>query len=140
MMLGDGQLPEQFLSNGWTVFIVVCSALANVVTVLVGLGWRRQQVDNFEGFVPASKEEFERHEDEDRNEHEKLHTRINDMDRGGNARTDGLIAKLEARMEVKFTELSSQDRVGREKTHDRINEVLRAVSRLEGRTGTGGAI
>ena len=45
----------------WGIILVITSIAANVATVVVSLSSRKQKREVSFGFVPASKEEFEKH-------------------------------------------------------------------------------
>lgn len=108
----------------WNGFYVVATALvvvaANVTAIWAAL--RKQKREIHFGFEPASKVEFETMVKRNEREHENLFSKIGGVERGQSAKLD-----------AKFAELSKDAHDGREKIHDRINVVLKAVSRLEGK-------
>jgi hypothetical protein len=70
-------------------------------------------------YVPASA--FAAHVAENRREHENLFAKIGGVDRG-----------LSQRLDLKLDTMQRAAEEGREKLHDRINDVLSAVSELRG--------
>ncbi len=70
-------------------------------------------------YVPASA--FAAHVAENKREHENLFAKIGGVDRG-----------LSQRLDVKLDSMQRAAEEGREKLHDRINDVLSAVSELRG--------
>lgn len=73
-----------------------------------------------QAFVP--KQDLKEHLEWDREEHDKLFRKIGGVERG----------QIE-RMDLKFAEMQQSAEEGREKIHERINDVLKAVSRMEGK-------
>jgi len=115
----------------WVIIAFLAGIAANIVTVLMVA--RRQKREVSFTFEPASKVEFERHIENNRQEHAQMFAKIGGIERGANEKIERLNEILMERLDAKFTEAARQDRESREKIHDRINQVLAAVSRLEGR-------
>lgn len=101
---------------------LVCVLLATSATLINIFSNRRQRREVNFAFEPASKAEFTVHIAENKREHELLFSKINTAERNQLSRCDSSMASLRA--EIK------QDVHG---IHERINEVLRVVSRLEGK-------
>jgi hypothetical protein len=113
-----GQMNGFFTVLSWASFVVM-----NIVTVVVMS--RKQKREVYFGFEPASKEEFQKSQEENDREHRELFSKIGGVERGQIARLD-----------IKFAELARDAHEGRDKLHDRINQVLSAVSRMEGEIKT----
>lgn len=106
--------PESFLEL-WITLGFMASIAANIFTVVRVSKTQKREITF--SFDPASKEDFDRHVVENKREHEQLFSRINAVDRAITARQ----IELDAKNEQRVTAL-----------HNRVNEVLEAVSELRG--------
>ena len=103
----------------WILIAAAVLVIAVQVRELVGTKKRREV--SFEE-TPARKTEFDQHVDWNRREHENLFSKIAGVERGV---TDRLGAKL--------VDLEHKAETSRDKLHDRVNDVLSAVSELRGK-------
>ena len=117
---------EFLLSIGFLISIA-----ANIATSISVRRTQRREV-NF-GFVPASKEDFEKHTAHNQREHENLFAKINGVERGARDRFDAVNTDWQKRIDDKFSALQMSDQAGRKEIHERINQVFVVVSRLEGK-------
>jgi len=124
--------PNSFLQL-WLAVGFIAVVISNIVLVVNGLLNRKQKREVSFSETPASKAEFDKHVEWNRREHENLHGRITNVASDCPARMDGLNRDWNKTLDDKITRLISADNAGREKLHDRINEVLEAVSELRGR-------
>ena len=133
MMLAQTAPDPHSFSQFWIIIAFIAAVGANLVTIVVLVSNRKQKREVSFGFEPASKTEFEKHADWNRREHENLFAKIGGVERGANQRCDMHTREFREILDVKLTELMNANNVGREKLHDRINEVLEAVAELRGR-------
>jgi uncharacterized membrane protein len=121
--------PKAFLQF-WLILGLIFSVLANIVTpvvILSGIGRKQKREVNF-AVEPASKVEFDQHVIQNQREHENIFSRLNGADRGHSGQFERVRQEMHE-MELRINK-SSEERT--EKTHNRINEVLEAVSELRG--------
>lgn len=83
-----------------------------------------------EKFTP--KDVFHAHVAQNLREHENMFSKLGGVERGATARMDALSKEWRAFVDAKFSEMATADNSGREKLHDRINEILSEVSELRG--------
>lgn len=113
--------PKSFLEL-WIAVGFVASILGNVFQMVRGSQRQKREVSF--SFTPASKEEFDKHALEDAQVHRELMAEIGRVDRGVVSRLAEL-PEMERRIDAK-------DEVRSKELHDRINDVLSAVSELRG--------
>lgn len=124
--------PNIFLADAvvptWAAFVgavvLVASVAGNWAQVVMA---RRKEKEPPQPFrVELEREftsniEFHRHLEDNKREHENLFSKIGGVERGmGN------------KLDAKFTEMQRSAEEGREKLHNRVNDVLTAVSQLQG--------
>jgi hypothetical protein len=115
--------PAQF-SAFWFVLAFMATVAANIAAVIAVA--RKQKREVTFGFEPASKVEFTKYVDQNQREHENLFSKIGGVERGAMARLD-----------QRFETIQSKAEEGREKLHDRINEILGEVRELRGEVRKG---
>jgi hypothetical protein len=103
---------------------------ANVATMLAMRRTQKREV-RWE-FEPAAKKEFDKHVERNLAEHENIFSKLSGIERGAQTRMDGLSVEWRRFVESKLSELLASNDSGREKLHDRINEILQEVSELRG--------
>lgn len=109
----------------WLACAFFVIGLINSGTKMVR-GWKDRpapgevRAESVEKFL--AKTEFQSHLEWNRREHENLFAKIGGMDRG-----------ITSRIEARLDKMEASNNAGRDKIHDRINEVLEAVSELRGR-------
>jgi uncharacterized protein (DUF2342 family) len=123
-------LAEMSQGEGWILgctIVMALASLAAVVIAMVALKSKTETVISPQPFIVAMQKEFATKHDFDlhvaANEtaHNNLFSKIGGVERGARQHMD---QKLDA--------MQQAAEAGREKLHDRINEVLAAVSRLDG--------
>jgi len=80
----------------------------------------------------TQKAEFKEHVEWNRREHENLFSKIGGVERGTLARMDDISNEWRKFAEQGMREIVASNNQGREKLHDRINEILREVSEIRG--------
>lgn len=120
--------------NGfWVVAAFGAFFLANLATVgAFIMASRKQKREVTFGFIPASKDEFDKHVAKNEREHENLFSKIGGVERGGLARMDAISKEWRGFVDGKFDDMAVADNSGREKLHERINEILKEVGELRG--------
>lgn len=135
-MIGLGMLAEAAPSaqNTWVVMLCACGALGGVGSFGAMLLMRRPVKNEVSfDFVPASKQEFDKHTDWDLEEHRALHAHIGLVERAAAQRGETLAAQFRSALEEHFSVLTRRQDAGSEKLHERLNALIAAVGRLEGR-------
>lgn len=110
---------------------LVASIVANFATVISVRRTQKREI-NF-GFVPASNDDFEKHLAANQKEHENLFSKLGGVERGARERLDMVTSKWQDRIDEKFSTMQAADQAGRKEIHQRIDQVLVAVSKMEGR-------
>jgi hypothetical protein len=120
MMLFLAQISD--IAPDWlrnmAIFVTCVAATAYYIKGLFN-GKQKREVSFME--TPATKKEFDEHVAWNRREHENLFSKIGGVERG-----------VTARIESRLDGMQRDAHEGREKLHDRINEVLAEVSKLSG--------
>lgn len=115
------EVSEAATQHDWLTIICSVGSLAvSVVIMIVVLANKSQKREVSFSFEPASKVEFEKHIAENKREHEKFTSNI---------------TKAEEKAEAKLGEAIASGNVSREKLHNRINDLMSAIARLEGKLG-----
>lgn len=112
------------------LFALVASIAGNIAMVLSARKVQKREV-NF-GFIPAAKAEFDKHVEENKREHENLFSKIGGVERGQTARMDAVSEQWRTLVDKKMGELLRSNDEGRQRLHERIDEILGAVSELRG--------
>lgn len=125
MMFAQSQFTPPGGIAGWLACLAFILWIVNLVWKLADRAKQRPapsdvQRESVEKFV--AKTEFANHVEWNRREHENLFAKIGGVERG-----------LTQRIESRLDKMQADSHEGREKIHDRINEILAAVSNLEGR-------
>ena len=105
----------------------LCSIGANIAIIVSARRTQKREIAY--AFTPASKEEFDKAAKENDADHTVIHARLTKF----KERTDELVAEMreEMRHDREAALQSGEERSN--KIHSRIDDVLRAVSRLEGK-------
>lgn len=114
--------PKAFLQF-WLIIGLLATVGVNVVTLVVTLINRKQKREVNFAFEPASREEFDKHVEWNRREHENLFAKIGGVERGSNGRMAELNKEWHALVESKFVALLGADNEARGKIHARINTI-----------------
>ena len=121
-MLADIEPSSAAISQFWIVagffLSIAASGTAIVVSIIMVASNKKQRREVTFGFEPASKDEFEKHLAWDRQEHRDLFSKIGGVERGAQNKLEAAIAS---------------GNVSREKLHGRINDLMSAIARLEGK-------
>jgi hypothetical protein len=100
---------------------LVCSlfTIAGVVVMIFRRSERRDVT-----ILPGAptKVEFDRHAERNQAEHDQIFSRINTIEQS-----------LKHDLDDKLEKMRQESNLGREKLHDRINDVMKSISRVEGR-------
>ena len=80
----------------------------------------------------VAKTDFDRLVESNVREHENLFSKIGGVERGANARQDSATREWREFVETKLTAIQADTNHGQEALHNRINEILAAVSELKG--------
>lgn len=80
----------------------------------------------------TQKAEFAEHVEWNRREHENLYSKIGGVERGSIARMDDISKEWRQFVEAGMRDLVASNNTGREKLHDRINQILREVGEIRG--------
>jgi hypothetical protein len=131
MMLLDATPQAGPFLELWVAVAFLAGVAANLVT-LFRVNQKQKREVSF-SFEPASKMEFERHVESNRQEHAQLFAKLGGVERGWNERLMGVHKELLERIDARFAEMQREDRESRRVLHERINEVLAAVSRIQGK-------
>jgi Ribonuclease G/E len=116
----------------WYVVITMGANIAIIVALFLKPKGNPQPFDIRFAAEYATKAELEKHAEQDQREHENLFKKIGGVERGSVDRTDDFVKELRTSLDSKLGEMLKEDRVGREKLHDRINQILSGLNRLEG--------
>ena len=122
--------PQAFLQF-WVIAAFLLGIAVNIVTVIKLARTQKREVSFT--FIPASKDEFDKHVQANVREHENIFSRLNGMDRGCAQRMDELSKSVHSRIDTRLDTMMREDREARAKVHERINQVLTAVSELKGK-------
>lgn len=125
-MFAETQPTPEAMSQFWMIVVMIVSFASNVVLIVTSIVMvssnKKQRREVTFGFEPASKADFEAHEEWNRREHENLFSKIGGVERGAQSKLEDAI---------------NSGNVSREKLHERINDLLAAISRLQGRLSKG---
>ena len=128
--------PNNFASIGW--LLIGLAALCFAANQILKF------TDRFKDKPPASdvraelvdkltaKELFHAHVAQNLREHENIFSKIGGVERGSQAKIESMSREWRLVMDSKFSEMIAATDQGREKLHDRINEILSEVSELRG--------
>lgn len=130
MMLAQGTPSAQGLMDFVLIIGLLASIAGNIAMVVSARKTQKREVSF--GFIPAAKDEFDKHVEDNRREHESLFSKIGGVERGHLARMDAVSREWRTLVDSKMTDLMKSNDEGRENLHRRINEVLAAVSELKG--------
>ncbi|MDE2099098.1 MAG: hypothetical protein KGL39_17725 [Patescibacteria group bacterium] len=128
--------PSTQQAIGWLVVIIAAGATGmNAVLKLIDrfkdkpapADVRTEAMERF-----ALKSEFTLAMQRNEQEHRDLFARIGGVERGALSRMDALSKEWRSWVEEKVTVMVASNESGRENLHRRINDVLVAVSRIEG--------
>jgi hypothetical protein len=103
------------------MIVALFASIAGNVAMALSIRRTQKREVSF-GFAPASKEDFDKHIEWNRLEHVELFNRLNSMTND----CSGRMASLNRELQGDFKK--STDAI-----HERVNQVLKAVSRLEGK-------
>ena len=124
MILADIQPNPTAATTGEIVLYVAffIGLLVNIVTIYALLSNRKERREVSWAFEPASKQEFVAHVAWDNREQEKIWQRIN-----------GVESDAIDRLDQKLTGMESAATEERRRLHVRIDEISKAVGRIEGK-------
>lgn len=105
----------------WLSLNLIGSVVVSVVSIATFFSNRKQKREVSFSFEPASKDEFMAHVERNEREHENMFKKIGGVERGAAESLDRKLSALQASAET-----------GREKLHNRITEILTAVSEVKG--------
>ena len=98
MIMEHGIILAEAASNSdiitWGIVITLTTVGANVAAVVLAFSNRKQKREVSFGFIPASKDEFDKHVENNKSEHEQLFSKIGGVERGGTANTDKKVDSL----------------------------------------------
>lgn len=104
--------------GGWLYAAATVAQLAATITVLITVNSKQRREVTFAG-EPVDKREFDRHLAENAAVHHELFAKIGGAERG-----------LEDRLTRRLDKLEQQLHEGREKMHDRINDVIKSIGQI----------
>jgi len=134
MILADAAPTGAQWNGFWIVAAFLAFFLANVATVVTAVAMNRKQKREVTfGFIPASKDEFDKHVGSNKDEHNQLFAKLGGMERGCNLRMETMNTTFQTRMDSRLSEISKEAKSSSDGIHERINDVLKAVCRLEGK-------
>jgi len=131
MMLLDATPQAGPFLELWVAVAFLAGVAANLVT-LFRVNQKQKREVSF-SFEPASKVEFERQVESNRQEHAQIFAKLGGVERGWNDRLTAVHRELLERIDARFAEMQREDRESRRVLHERINEVLAAVTRIQGK-------
>lgn len=115
MILAD--LPNSEL-GAWLYAAATVAQLAATITVLITINSKQRREITFAGEA-VDKREFDRHVAENAVIHHQLFAKIGGAERG-----------LEDRLGRRLEKMEQQSSEGREKMHERINDVIQSIGQL----------
>jgi hypothetical protein len=133
MILAETTVGADDFWKFWCIVSSLTAMLASLSQIISLFLNRRERREVSFAFDPAGKEEFEKHLARNEQEHRDIFARIGGVERGAIARADTVKREIEARLDHKFDEFAREHNESRTKLHERINQILQGVARLEGR-------
>ena len=133
MMFAEVQTTPDDFWKFWCIISSLTAVLASLSQIISLFLNRKERREVTFAFDPAGKEEFDKHAARNEQDHRDLFARIGGVERGAIARMDAMKREIEAKLDHKFDEFAREHNASRDKLHERINQILQGVARLEGR-------
>lgn len=119
-------------------FIAVIALLASIIgNLAMALSVRKiQRREVSFGFIPAAKEEFDKHVAWDQKEHDNLFAKLGGMERGTAARQEAISKEWRGLVESKLSEITAANNEGRQRLWEKVTRVGEDVAALTADTET----
>ena len=131
-MLADTAPAAQSLYDFFLVLALFASIGGNLALIYATRAKAKREVTF--GFIPAAKEEFDKHVAHDAKEHDQLWAKIGGLDRNATAKLDAITKEWRGFVDTKLGELSAESNEGGQRLWDKLSRVGEDVARLSGDT------